>query len=441
VYYVYFKREILLFAHSQREKDIVGRTMGIQDNYHPLKKIKYSREGGDNDKKKEQSYSNITLDIPTYLPAYKVLQILSEHIQIPPQRLIILLTNENFSGIKKFLKPIYYDSNDETPISRIAHEMRIGKSFDRIMYVIAPFDVDYPQVVNKVKLCISLVDANIRQIHQQHVNHLKSNPSLLNGRDPEFVEEKSIYIELPGYDTNLIYHCMNLIKNEIGLPTDLIDYDTVDLSNAEAISLQRLTSDMIFQVSEDSSKVPKYPILLFLIDNEQNLLKIIFMTTRISESCLNDICYGGINIRRNKLCAQHIPLDDLQFMNNLMNIACKVVYVINFTLAGKAVSPCDNFGEPFISYISDEDDYDSLIARFIQVTGDNEIAKLRIAYIDDKIPHFIVKPSSSSESNNNNSIYTFIEGFSKRGLVYLGIQRLSSSIANNKKSIGSITIK
>jgi len=448
IYYVFYKRDILFFAHSQREKDIVLRTMGVKDNYHPLKKIKYSNEVED-DHNNEQDFSEITLDIPSYLPVYKVLHILSEQLKVSPQRLIIFLTNENLAGTKYFYRPLTY-SSDLTSIKTIAHDQRIAKSFDRIMYVIAPYDTVYPSLDNSIRLCISLVDASSRQIHQQLVNSIMSTSSLSNGKDPEFYEERAIYLELPGYDINLIGHCVNTIKNEIGLPADL-DSDIVEFPTLQDyLKVQKIIIDIIAQVSDTSYKITKYPLIFFMVDNnDQSLLKLINVNTRLSDSCFNDICLGGINMKKRKLCIQHVPLVDLSFIAAINPVPSRVLYVINFTLTGKAVNPCDVFGEPFFSYVKEDDDYDSLVARFIQITGDTEISKLRLAVVDDKVPNFIIRPSSSSSSSSlstesesqNNSIYNFINGFATRGPIYIGVQRLSSSIANSRKSIGSITIK
>jgi hypothetical protein len=144
--------------------------------------------------------------------------------------------------------------------------------------------------------------------------------------------------------------------------------------------------------------------------------------------------YGGLSLRADKMCIQHVSRGDLGFMLKMSHSSILVV-VCNFTLNGKAAEPCDNFGMPFLSYLKMDDDYDSLASRFVEVTGDQEILKLRLAVIEDKIPQFFTRSSTSE----NTSIWSLINLNSP--VVWFGIQRSAASIVSTRKVIGSITIK
>ena len=69
------------------------------------------------------------------------------------------------------------------------------------------------------------------------------------------------------------------------------------------------------------------------------------------------------------------------------------VTVFSFTLLGSCVRACqpDQFSGPFISYVREDDDYESVVARFGLITGEpeNEWKNYRLAVVHNKTPFFV----------------------------------------------------
>lgn len=94
---------------------------------------------------------------------------------------------------------------------------------------------------------------------------------------------------------------------------------------------------------------------------------------------------------------QHVSLLDCIFMQSRHpRIKSMIVSVFSFTLLGNVVQPCDmeHFGGPFVTYLREDDDYDSFSARLRAISGDNDEdwEKCRLAVVKRKVPHFIKRP-------------------------------------------------
>lgn len=104
------------------------------------------------------------------------------------------------------------------------------------------------------------------------------------------------------------------------------------------------------------------------------------------------------------LAVMHVSPLDMVFMSNRHpTIRSMPVSVFNFTLLGSVVQPCDvdQFGGPFVTYVREDDDYDSFFARVRSISGDNEEEweKVRPAVVRNRIPHFIRRPTIAHVSS------------------------------------------
>lgn len=109
------------------------------------------------------------------------------------------------------------------------------------------------------------------------------------------------------------------------------------------------------------------------------------------EATLNNLYSIGI---------QHVPLHDVPFLYGVVpKVKSTIVSVFSFTLLGNATKPCswdENLCyKPLITFIREDDDYDSLCRRICTITGESieESLKYRLAVVDKKIPYFISKQS------------------------------------------------
>lgn len=97
------------------------------------------------------------------------------------------------------------------------------------------------------------------------------------------------------------------------------------------------------------------------------------------------------------------PLDMVFMSNKHPTIRSMPVTVFNFTLLGSVVQPCDVdlFGGPFMTYVREDDDYDSFFARVRAISGDSEEEweKVRTAVVKQRIPYFIRRPLIAQVSN------------------------------------------
>ena len=75
------------------------------------------------------------------------------------------------------------------------------------------------------------------------------------------------------------------------------------------------------------------------------------------------------------------------------------VTVFSFTLLGSCVRACqaDQFSGPFISYVREDDDYESVVARFGLITGEpeQEWKNYRLAVVHNKTPFFVPRGGGS----------------------------------------------
>ena len=79
------------------------------------------------------------------------------------------------------------------------------------------------------------------------------------------------------------------------------------------------------------------------------------------------------------------------------------VTVFSFTLLGSCVRACqpDQFSGPFISYVREDDDYESVVARFGLITGepDNEWKNYRLAVVHNKTPFFVPRGGGTTSGS------------------------------------------
>jgi len=251
--------------------------------------------------------------------------------------------------------------------------------------------------------------------------------------DSEFIDEEFVYVGIQLYNDLILCDFIDVIKASIGIPSSLNNTEDVEISEFEHSHYNSILSEPIIQESE-KFMFPTYPLITYLVQPLHDMRIISSSYPFLEHLNMSDYRFGGLSFRGGKMCIQHVSRGDLGFMLKMSNRSILVV-VCNFTLNGKAAEPCDNFGMPFLSYLKIDDDYDSLASRFVEVTGDQEILKLRLAIIEDKIPQFFTRSSTSE----NTSIWSLIN--LKSPVVWLGIQRSAASIVSTRKVIGSITIK
>jgi len=252
--------------------------------------------------------------------------------------------------------------------------------------------------------------------------------------DFEFIEEKVVYLSIAWNSYTKVCDCIEDIKIKIGIPNSLNDTEEIEFPERLISMYDDILSETTIQ-EFDKCKFPKYPVIIYAVDPLYDL-RILKSSSLIWEYIQqsNDSFFGGLPFRQ-RLCFQHVSREDIDFMLNIVSSTSRLVVVCNFTLNGKAAEPCDNFGMPFLSYIKIEDDYDTIASRFVKITGDDEILKLRLAVIVDRIPQFF----SRSATSENASIFSLLG--SRSNILWLGIQRSASSIVSTRKIIGSITIK
>ena len=80
------------------------------------------------------------------------------------------------------------------------------------------------------------------------------------------------------------------------------------------------------------------------------------------------------------------------------------VSVFSFTLLGSCVQACDpnHFSGPFVTYVREDDDYDTLARRMAAVTGEPEAewSTYRLAVVHNKTPSFIPRGSAAAASTS-----------------------------------------
>ena len=96
----------------------------------------------------------------------------------------------------------------------------------------------------------------------------------------------------------------------------------------------------------------------------------------------------------NQLAVQLISRKDRKCMTNKMNpqVPSFFISVYNFHLYGNIAKPVATSATgPFLSFLTADDDIDSLKSRLASNTGDSldEISKCRIAFIKDRTPHYV----------------------------------------------------
>ena len=83
------------------------------------------------------------------------------------------------------------------------------------------------------------------------------------------------------------------------------------------------------------------------------------------------------------------------------------VTVFSFTLQATSssvdVCPPDQFSGPFISYVREDDDYESVVARFGLITGEpeNEWKNYRLAVVDKNIPYFVPRGEGGAATSES----------------------------------------
>jgi len=101
---------------------------------------------------------------------------------------------------------------------------------------------------------------------------------------------------------------------------------------------------------------------------------------------------------------QHVTAEDLVFMSGCGHLHSTAVYVLNFTLLGSMVRPCDSstFFPPCVTYVREDDDCDTFARRVASIVGDDDWAKYRLAVVGaDKSPRFVPRSSASSAAATN----------------------------------------
>lgn len=107
------------------------------------------------------------------------------------------------------------------------------------------------------------------------------------------------------------------------------------------------------------------------------------------------------------MCVQFATFEDLVFMSGIHpEIKSMIISVFNFTVVNGRIRPCDpkEFGGPFLSYIREDDDLNSLSDRLGKITGENDFSKFRLALVNNYVPHFIKKGSLSPVHINSNDV-------------------------------------
>lgn len=92
-----------------------------------------------------------------------------------------------------------------------------------------------------------------------------------------------------------------------------------------------------------------------------------------------------------RLAVQHISRRDLLLMNGGdKSVNSIVVAVMNFTLLGSQVNPCDPEDyAPFLSYLREDDTLQSLTQRFGAISGDSDWSRCKLALVKERTPNFI----------------------------------------------------
>lgn len=440
------KRIFSVYPFDQRDKDIVNRLCKGIANAQPLKKLKLaSGEDADQEKDQEEIFekdaSTFILDIPYYLSWKKVFDLISERLKISPKQLILQLTNDREIGLRENFITLTYDFLEDTEtIKTVAEKLRIPKTASRFYYMVSPFEISDPDIDGLFKFCMNLTDENSRMHREKFLN---SNPD--EKIYPEFIDEKSVYLEISWDRDAKLHECIADIKTAIGIPSSLTNTEEIEIADYSESKYERFLSERLIRDPESHTlKFPKYPVLTYVVDPLHDAA---IITHSMEIKDYFGFSLGGLPKKRKNLCFQHVSRENLDLMaglNDSDNFKSVPVIVCNFTLNGKAAESIENFGMPFNSFIKTDDDFESLASRLVSLTGDTEILKLRLAYVHDKIPHFFQRSATSSETQNT-SIWNFISSIRHaspcRGPIWIGIQRSASSIVSTRKVIGSITIK
>jgi len=232
-------------------------------------------------------------------------------------------------------------------------------------------------------------------------------------------------IEYNDYEA-LVENCVNLrtprtanmsaitsvLRDRIGIPCNMQDLDalkpvsstpvtvaTVDaLEQMIASNSNSGCSDVISVHAEDRRIVPHFPLLIYNIQNY-------YIPTIFTPDCsANEFDGFGSECASSRLnlcttCVQHVSAEDIVFIRmKHPTIRSIPVTVVNFTLNGKLAEFCDpknaSTGSPFISYVREDDDYQSVMRRFTTISGDKDgVNKLRIAVISgDHRTYFVPRP-------------------------------------------------
>ena len=436
IHFYNYRRFFKVYPCGQRDKDIVNRCKNKENPQRrqetPLKKIKLDfhddeSRGKDDENIYENDKSADILVAPFYLSLKTTFEILSEMLKISPARLVLFLTNDKEIGMRDYAVPLTYIFPEYT-IKTIAEKIRIPKTANKFYYMISPYDIVDPGL-GTLKLCLHINDIESRMHRRQFINSTDSHPV-----DSEFIEDEVVYVSIQLYNDLILSDFIDVIKSTIGIPTSLNGTEEVEISEFEYSHYNSILSEPIIHQESEKFMFPTYPLITYVVEPLHDMRIISSSPPFQDQLHISDHSYGGLSLREDKMCIQHVSRGDLDFMLKTSHSSILVV-VCNFTLNGKAAEPCDNFGMPFLSYLKIDDDYDSLSSRFVEVTGDQEILKLRLAVIEDKIPQFFTRSSTSE----NTSIWSLVN--LKSPVVWFGIQRSAASIVSTRKVIGSITIK
>lgn len=114
------------------------------------------------------------------------------------------------------------------------------------------------------------------------------------------------------------------------------------------------------------------------------------------------------------VAVQCIEPDDLLFMHNRHpTIKSMTITVFNFTLLGNAVSVCSPtlYSGPFLSYVREDDTYETVVQRLAKISGDAQLYKLRLAVVTEKFTaDFVPKPATLVPSHASTSSLPTSEG-------------------------------
>ena len=299
---------------------------------------------------------------------------------------------------------------------------------------------------------------------------------MVNAVPSEFLSDVAAYLSIRKGET--VGFLSNILRKNLGLPrADIvtsslrqqlgIDEDATFNALASYVALSSCDAADV-----SSGHTTRQPLVLFTLDDGYFFKEALGSSAPVDGlplQWLEGRCAGKDS---RHLCVQMLTYHDMLFMAGLSAPKRSMcVFVVNFTLLGSSAVACapSKMGGPFLAYVCEDDDYDALLDRLADISGDKDaLQQCRLAIIKDKKPFPLPRGSASAAGDDVSSPCIFdicrekyplfdtktpLSRLKMRGgagsndcsepsvtVPLLGIQRPASTVASARRVSSSITI-